>query len=315
MSAALVITEEAVAATQVRPLDALKTYRYLRLGMIGAVVLLGTSIGVESFKASNAATGAQWCLQRSISAYYFTPVRAVFVGCMFLVGLALIAYKGRELWEDFFLNVAGMLAPVVAVVPTTAVGACYSVEPESQPLAGGTLASWVRANVDNNMNALFIVGVIAVLVGSIIWRKNLRDPKRRDEIHPHAMEILLGTLLILVAVMLVKKFVPDLFFAHAHLASAVLLFVFLGLAILANIRVHTKEGEHVWVRLYRGVLAYMVFGIPVSLIFGAHQVFVLEAWEIAAFATYWILQTKENWDEETVVIHSPAEPGVQLPPQ
>ena len=304
-----------MAATQVRPLDALKTYRYLRLGMIGAVVLLGTSIGVESFNAENAATGAQWCLQKSISAYYFTPVRAIFVGCMFLVGLALIAYKGREVWEDFFLNVAGMLAPIVAVVPTTAVGTCYSTKPESRPLAGGTLASWVRANVDNNMDALFIVGVIAILLGFIIWRVNLRDPKRRDEIHPHTMGLLLGTLVVLVAVLLLKVFVRDFFFAHAHLGSAVLLFVFLGLAILANIRVHNREGERAWVPLYRSVLGYMVLGVPVSLIFGAHQVFVLEAWEILAFATYWILQTVENWDDERVVIHDPAEPGVQLAPK
>lgn len=74
--------------------------------MIGAVVLLATSIVIESFHAENAVTGAQWCLQNSISAYYYTPARAIFVGCMFLVGFSLIAYKGHDWSEDFLLNVA-----------------------------------------------------------------------------------------------------------------------------------------------------------------------------------------------------------------
>lgn len=301
-----------MAARRVRPLDALKTYRYLRLGMIGAVVLLGTSIVVESFDATNADTGAQWCLQESISAYYFTPVRAIFVGCMFLVGLALIAYKEREVWEDFLLNVAGMLAPVVAIVPTTAVGMCYSIEPDPQPLAAdGSLANWVRLNVDNNMDSLFIVGSAAVVVGFIIWRLNLRDPLRRAEVHPYTRELLLGTLVILAAVLMLKMFFRDVFLAHAHGTSAILLFVFLWLAIGANVRVHKKEGQG-WVFPYRAVLLVMILGIPVSLVFGGHRILVLEAWEITAFAVYWILQTVENWDEEKVVIRERTDPRVQL---
>lgn len=298
-----------MAAREVRPLDALKTYRYLRIGMIGAVVLLATSIVLESFKAENSVTGAKWCLQESISAYYFTPARAIFVGCMFLVGLALIAYKGRDVREDFLLNVSGMLAPIVAVVPTTAVGDCYSIEPDPKPLIGKTiLRYWVRTNVDNNMDALFIVGFIAVIVGFIIWRMNLRDRKRREEVHAYTRELLLGTIVILAAVLMLKLIFRDFFFAHAHGKSAILLFVFLWLAILANIRMHKNEAGGAWVALYRAVLWFMVAGIPVSFIFGRHQVFALEAWEITAFATYWTLQTIENWDEEKVVVHDRAEP-------
>ena len=94
---------------RVKTYDAIKTYRYLRVGMIGAVVLLAASISIEIVKAG--------CAQTSISAYYYTPARAIFVGAMFVVGVSLIVYKGRTPWEDNWLNVAGMLAPVVAVVP------------------------------------------------------------------------------------------------------------------------------------------------------------------------------------------------------
>ncbi|OWY63029.1 hypothetical protein B7486_55270, partial [cyanobacterium TDX16] len=90
-----------------RASDAVSTYRYLRIGMIGAVGLLTTSIWIEHGNVQEP------CFQTSISAYYYTPVRAVFVGCLLAVGLALIVIKGRTALEDTCLNSAGMLAPLV----------------------------------------------------------------------------------------------------------------------------------------------------------------------------------------------------------
>jgi hypothetical protein len=145
---------EAGPAEPLRSQDAIKTYRYLRIGMIGAVVLLAASIAIERSKVD--------CWQTSISAYYYTPVRAIFVGSMIAVGLSLIVYKGRA-WEDVCLNFAGMLAPVVAVVPTTDVGRCWSVAPSPLPVkADGSLADWVVTNIDNNIYALLIAGALAL---------------------------------------------------------------------------------------------------------------------------------------------------------
>lgn len=48
-------------------MDAVKTYRYLRVAMIGMVVLLGAALLHEWW-----ATGWR-CLQPSVSAYYYTP--------------------------------------------------------------------------------------------------------------------------------------------------------------------------------------------------------------------------------------------------
>jgi hypothetical protein len=36
-------------------------------------------------------------------------------------------------------------------------------------------------------------------------------------------------------------------------------------------------------------------------IFDEYVVLALEAWEIAWFATFWAIQTRENWDEDPVV--------------
>ncbi len=88
---------------------AIETYRYLRVGIVALAVLLAVSvIGEIAFGSSG--------LLGSISAYYFTPVRDVLVGVLVALGLGLIVIRGRGA-EDVLLNLAGMLAPVVAFVP------------------------------------------------------------------------------------------------------------------------------------------------------------------------------------------------------
>src|SRR5438093_10452256 len=89
--------------------DVIKSYRYLRIGIIGAVVLLAISDLIEHLKTH--------CWQDSISSYYYTPVRSIFVGTLFAVGLSLIVYTARTVWEDLCLNLAGMFVFVVAVAP------------------------------------------------------------------------------------------------------------------------------------------------------------------------------------------------------
>jgi hypothetical protein len=301
---------------RLRALDALKTYRYLRIGIVGAVVLLGGSILLESSRARNAVTGADWCLQDSISAYYFTPVRAVFVVTMFVVSFSLIAYKGHGVWEDFLLNVAGMFAPLVAVVPTTAVGDCWSIEPSPSPVnSDGSLASWVVTNIDNNMDGLFVVGFLAVAAGIVIWLVTKRDPKRRHEIQTGTGWLLLGIAVGLLGALLLKVLGREFFLANAHGKSAILFFVFLWFAILANLIQYWAELGRRYRVSYIVVLAVMVLGIPVSFGFGDHLLFALEAWEITAFAAYWLIQTVENWDEK---IEAPVDDDVHvqlLPPR
>lgn len=59
------------------------------------------------------------CWGESISGYYYTPSRNVFVGALVVIGVSLIAIKGSTDREDVLLNLAGVLAPIVAFVPTT----------------------------------------------------------------------------------------------------------------------------------------------------------------------------------------------------
>ncbi|WP_238529224.1 hypothetical protein [Dietzia alimentaria] len=54
----------------------------------------------------------------SISAFYYTPARGLFVGTLVAIGVALVAYRGYTRGENRLLNAAGTLAIVAALFPT-----------------------------------------------------------------------------------------------------------------------------------------------------------------------------------------------------
>jgi len=276
--------------------DVIKTYRYLRIGMIGAVVLLAASIAIERSKVD--------CWQTSISAYYYTPVRAIFVGTMIAVGLALIVYKGRSNWEDVSLNFAGMFAPAVAIAPTTDVGDCWSIPPSPLPVnEDGSLADWVLTNIDNNFYALLIAGGIGLAVAAAVAmmvNRSVRAPLVIGERGTRVSLAITG-LLLLLGWWLIQNW--DEFNTRAHGYAAVFMFVFLVGAVIAKAAEHWSKRDEAWFWIYAAVAVLMVVGgilIPTTRIFGDHTVFALESYEIVFFAIYWIVQTAENWSETVV---------------
>ncbi len=63
-------------------------------------------------------------LQESLSGYYYTPARTVFVGALAAVGVLLVVYRGYSTGENRLLDVAGLFAVAVAVFPTARSGGC-----------------------------------------------------------------------------------------------------------------------------------------------------------------------------------------------
>lgn len=285
-----------------RARDALKTYRYLRIGMIGAVVLLAASVFIEHRKVADLGRS---CWQTSISAYYYTPVRAIFVGSLMVVAFALIVYKGRTTLEDFGLNFAGMLAPVVAVAPTMDFGRCWSIVPNPLPVKErGLPADWVLQNIDNNIYALLIAGAILLGVAAglaILTKMNIR-PFHDEEVEGRTMISLAVTVLALfIAWQLIRTW--DDFDTRAHGFAAVAMFAFLIVAIIVNAIHQFREGRLKWAWIYAGLAALMVAGAAVISgfrLFDEHVVLALETYEIALFAVYWVIQTVENWNERLV---------------
>ncbi|MGH3647601.1 MAG: hypothetical protein ACRDTM_10555 [Micromonosporaceae bacterium] len=149
-----------------------KSHRYLRTAMVLLLVGLGVAVFYQTWRQGFELLG-------SVSAYYYTPAQAIFVGALIGLGACMIALKGTTDVEDVFLNLGGMFAAVVAIVPitrgedyTTAVRACEQTagplltERASIDLDCPTvraLADATRANVENNMVALLVVGALGLL--------------------------------------------------------------------------------------------------------------------------------------------------------
>jgi hypothetical protein len=273
---------------------AIRTYQYLRIGMVGIVGLLVVSLAIEYLDAG--------CFQQSISAYYFTPVKAVFVGGLMAIGAALIFISGRTTAEDVALNVAGMFAPVVAIIPTTDVGVCWSTPPPARPVVDGELAAWVVAGVRNNVTALLVMGVVALVALSLIPVSTGKgSPIAALRRSAASTKVGLGIVALVLLVGWGAYSSWDGFFDHAHGYSAVIMFACLTLAVAANawqLR-HDRNG---WFWAYLVVAASMpTAGLLVWVASRAaggwdHAVLVLEALEIGLFAAFWALQTVRDWN-------------------
>ncbi|MGJ9423879.1 hypothetical protein [Aeromicrobium sp. CF3.5] len=262
--------------------SAIETYRYLRVGIVGLAVLLAVSVVAQAV--------ADGHLLGSISAYYFTPVRDVFVGVLVALGLSLIAVRGRGI-EDVLLNLAGLLAPIVAFVPTSSTG---------DPLPDS----------DNAVRSLIIVGAIGVGFAALTARRLGGEQRRQAELGViSAASVIAGFAGWLAAA-------PDSFHTAAHYVAAVGMFA--AFVVVARLNA-TSASDHEETPLvamlpaarraaaYRliswsmliTVLAAAALGlldlagvvpIPLWLLWAESVLLVL-------FAAFWVLQTVEYWTD------------------
>ncbi|TDO59057.1 hypothetical protein EV651_109332 [Kribbella sp. VKM Ac-2571] len=268
----------------------IKTYRYLRMAMPAMILLLAAALVIEWAKTD------PHCLQTSISAYYYTPVRAIFVGSLIAIGVCMVVLKGNTEPEDILLNVAGILAPGVALVPTPGQGTCHSV-----PVALGDAA----ANVANNMLALFVVGVPCLLLTAVfIARDRVRQPAGWTPMY------VLG---LAVAVVIfgggVAWFFVDRsgFIGNAHYAAAIVMFGCIVAVVVLNAEQfrrkqrkhavpHSPANRYSVIAVAMVVVPLLMFGW--KKVFGwDHAVLWIEGTLILLFAAFWISQTQELWNE------------------
>ena len=269
-------------------LAAIKTYNYLRIALAALVLLLFVSVALEWWTADG-------CLQPSISAYYFTPVRAVFIGVLVTMGVCLVALKGNTDGEDVLMNLAGMLAPGVAFIPTGASGRCGASE------AGLD----VPAGVANNMPALFVTGLVVGVVTLVIARReagglSLSTPNRLG----------LGlTVLVLGSGVVWFLVARDSFLDRGHDAAAIPMFLAVIAVVWLNARdvqLAVAEGAAPstrarYVPVYRGIaigmLVALAVTVAISLLTGSTSLVLwVEVVLIALFAAFWVVQTVELWD-------------------
>jgi hypothetical protein len=305
-----------------------QTYHYVRLGILAVIVGLGFSIIIEVVRSEG-------CVQRSISAYYYTPVRSVFVGALVAIALALVAMWGRNPAEDAFLNLAGLFAPVVAFIPTSDANYCSVVaagaegadklgESQREATTADPVVNAAQAAIDNNMVTFFLV--IAMAIGYLVWRSWKRGlgALQQPAGWANAITYVLAIIALAVGVVTFIGF-PDTFYARAHFTSAILMFTCITVVVFANaydkltpaergqVPGHPPEDARAFFsrlpgRLWRcrrewyGRLGYtmIVAGVgifAVGKVTGwGHYVLVVEAVMLTLFFVFWAKQTKDRRD-------------------
>jgi hypothetical protein len=275
-----------------------RTYRNVRLAMIAVLVLLTVSVLIERFNTD------PHCWQGSISAYYYTPAHAVFVCSVLAIGVCMIVLKGSTTLENVLLNIGGMFAPVVALVPTPGPGVCWSVD---------YTPSNASPNIANNIAALFAAGVLGLLLS--VWIRNDTkgktkqtedDDDARDERWGNAQDRALGaSSAILVVGVLWFALSRSSFERNAHYVSAVAFFALIIWIVALN-ALHAprnpETGERLKVRvtwIYRTIAALMLVFVGYGLLGWwrdwQYSLLRVEVALILLFLAFWITQTKELW--------------------
>lgn len=263
------------------------TYLALRLGIVLLVGLLFVSVTLQIVDAG--------CLQLSLSAYYFTPARPVFVGSLAAIGACLIIYRGNTDTENVLLDYSGYLAFVVAFVPTRVDLTCPPVTPPT--------AEEITQGVRNNVWALLALGLATILVAW--WRvRRQRLIGNRTAMNPFARISLALSAAALLALVAFFAFWPVEFERYGHDAAAVALFVGIVAVVLVNAWGFAQDqGEgtvaSAATNRYSVVALLMVVSAGGILLAGLlvdafdHFLFFLEAALISEFAAFWLIQTWE----------------------
>ncbi|WP_156252047.1 hypothetical protein [Pseudactinotalea terrae] len=265
------------------------TYRYLRLSIILLTGLLGIAVGLQIL-----ADGGS--VLPSVSAYYYTPARAVFVASLCAVGACMVIHRGRSDLEDVLLNFSGYLAFFVAFVPTARKEAV-----EGQGTA--VIPEDFVAAVINNTWAILIVGALAFVVEMVVLPQRERSTGTRG-----GKAALVASALAYVGLLLFFLLARQSFLDWGHGLAAIVLFIgimgVVGVNGIAMARArqeagHTKRTR--WFNRYTyGFLGMLVSAILIVVAvrpFVEQWVFVLEAALIAQFLGFWITQTVERWTE------------------
>lgn len=234
---------EARASSLARADTLAKSYRYVRLAMVGLLTCVALAVLYQTWRQG-------WDFLESVSGYYYTPAQAFFVGGLIGLGACMIALKGTTPVEDVALNIGGVFAVVVAIVPTArnadhraAVRACE----EGTPLLTGPDCPTVQAledantaNVDNSVFALLVVGAIALLLGLVLaWSDGTLNPRESSGGSKKRKAFLWGfgvTLAIWLAALIARLVSLPWVIEKGHWIATIFLFVCVLVVVVANAR-------------------------------------------------------------------------------
>ncbi|NYF17467.1 hypothetical protein HDC37_002295 [Microbacterium sp. AK009] len=255
--------------TQVAPATSLaRTYRYVRLAILGAVLALLVSVTAAALTAGTA--------PESLSAGFYTPARTVFTGSLFAVSLALLALSGRSV-PQALLDIAAVLAPLIAIIPTP---------------VGGVVPVAVHADVVNGLLTFAIVGVAGVVAALLVARAQ-RTLTRGVLITAGAA----GALIIGFPLWAAAD--QESLLRFGHLAATLAFF-----ALIAAVAGWTACAPSSSRPTARGIYAVIAVGILAAVgflfvVFLAALPLVLigEVVLLLLFSAFWIVETVQTWND------------------
>jgi hypothetical protein len=298
-------------ATQLRTLSAdpkitpRRTYRYLRLVMIGTVVAIFLAVGLTWREYEK--------LIPTISHFFYTPAGIVFVGSLIAAAAAMLALSGDGA-QQVLLDVAAMLAPIIALVPTNADNAI--LRNLRQDLCPDGTSACVPPPFDGYATIGMTVWCIAVPV-VLLLALGIGIADRLSSGKFTAQFFWTQALCWVVWVAILTWFVGfrDAFFSAGHYVSASAFFVVVTLvalwqAILGPLQTRRElaNGEQptfwqqtlAWVYWFIAALLVGVILVGVAIFVGIIHpgpdgMFWVEAWGLIGFGIFWLLQTLQKW--------------------
>jgi hypothetical protein len=267
-----------------------RTYRYVRIGLLVVVVAIGIAVAIQL--ASGVALA-------SISATYYTPGRSVFVGGLCAVALALLALSGHSL-EQALLDLAAVLAPVIALVPVPASAAAACPDGRCLPAAA-------LADLDAGMLTLAILA--PVVLAAIVVVAAIQRTLTRGVIVTAAIGA--GLLIALVGWW---RLDAASFARSGHYTATVAFFLLIAaVAVLAALRPcaatpRPRAGLRVvYIAVAAGIVAALAFLLAAVTGIAALPGAVLtgEAAALGLFAVFWLAQSVEFWNEVDPALRGP----------
>jgi cytochrome bd-type quinol oxidase subunit 2 len=277
--------------------------------VVAVIVALGFAVWREI------ASSPGHCVQRSLSAYYYTPVRPMFVGAMLIIGFAMIVMWGKTSVEDAALNLAGLLLMVVALVPTldanycSVTGAGHVQDPEAKEAADDALIKANAETVSRSFTALLFVVTLVLILIAVAGVLGLARPSRQLSDRA-VLAYVITWLLAGVAVVIYFVLYQDAdktgsaFNHHVHSWSANIAVCLIIVAVVSAAvqKKRSDDPDRTWWVWFYGIVAALM-AVAIVILKGGdrldlfsgwlddHATFVLEAILIALLGVFWSLQT------------------------
>lgn len=287
-----------------------KTHRHLRLSLVFVVFALLVSVAIETAVVSWEPFVLGWDPLPSLSHYFYTSARSVFVGTLIAASLALLALSGRNR-ATVILDISAIFAPLIALIPT-GIDAARPVGGLTCPGEAECIPDPYLGDVRAGVVAYVIVVLTVVVAMAVIRRtKGIRVPGAG----------LVSAIAVVTAVGIAAlAFIPALnadfpfnfwpFPSSLHFLVTLLFFgTFAAVPVLMSREPLDEQETPPSKRqktIYRWVTRLMIADLALliavfllrDLLRGFPAVLIGEVIALCLFAWFWWVQTFQRWKDE-----------------